>query len=417
MAESIGQRLQHAWNAFKSKDRRSLYSNTTYSYGVRPDRFRFQATNAASIVASIYNQISMDVAAAKVKHVKLDENRRYISDVPSGLNRCLDIEANIDQSGRAFMQDVVMSMFDEGCVAIVPVDTNMDPTVSGEYDIKSLRTAKILEWAPKHVRVRAYNEQLGIKEEVVLPKKMVAIIENPFYSVMNEQNSTLQRLVYKLNQLDAIDEQSSSGKMNLIIQLPFAIKTKARQDEANKRKQNLEDQLMGSKYGIAYTDATEKVTQLNRSVENNLMEQIEYLTSMLYSQLGMTKAIFDGTADEQTMLNYTNRTVEPILTAITDGLQRTFLTKTAMSRGQAIIYFREPFKFVPLMNLADIADRFTRNEILSSNELRAIIGFKPSNDPKADQLLNKNLNHNEDESKEDDKLVVDKLKGEKKNGK
>jgi hypothetical protein len=332
----------------------------------------------------------MDVAAVNIKHCRLDENGRYISDMKSGLNECLNLEANIDQTGRAFIQDVVMSMLDEGAVAIVAVDTSVDPKLSNSYDILSLRTGKIIEWFPAHVKVKVYNERTGQKEDITLPKRQVAIIENPLYAVINEPNSTMQRLIRKLNLLDAIDEQSGSGKLDLIIQLPYTIKSELRQQQADKRRKDIEEQLKGP-FGIAYTDATERITQLNRPVENNLMKQIEYLTSQFYGQLGITQAVMDGTADERTMLNYNNRTIEPILSAIVDAMRRVFLTKTARSQGQTITFFRNPFKLVAVADIANMADTFTRNEILSSNEFRQILGFKPSDDPKADQLVNSNI--------------------------
>jgi hypothetical protein len=338
----------------------------------------------------------MDAAAIEIKHVKLDSDDRYDSTVDSGLNNCLSLEANIDQTGRAFLQDVYMSMMDEGCVAIVPVDTSMNPKVTGSYDIETMRTGKITEWHPTKVRVRLYNERTGKKDEVLLPKSMVAIVENPLYAVINERNSTMQRLIRKLNLLDAIDEQSSSGKMDLIIQLPYVIKSEARRQQAENRRKDIETQLTGSKYGIAYTDGTERITQLNRPVENNLMKQIEYLTSMLYSQLGITQSILDGTADDKTMLNYYNRTIEPVVAAVVDEMKRKFLTKTARTQKQSIKFFRDPFKLVPVNDIAEIADKFTRNEIATSNELRQIIGWKPSKDPKADMLINSNLNHPEE---------------------
>lgn len=391
---TIKSRLQHAWNAFLNRDPtgRMDYFNMGYSSGVRPDKNRLRIGNERSIVTSIYNRIATDVASISIQHARLDQNGRYTEEISSGLNECLTIEANIDQTGRSFIQDVVMSMFDEGCVAIVPVDTTIDPKTTNSYDINSLRTAKILEWYPKHVRAQVYNDNTGIKEELILPKKMVAIIENPFYAVMNEPSSTSQRLIRKLNILDSIDEQSGSGKLDLIIQLPYVLKTQARKDQAEARRKDIEMQLSGSKYGIAYTDGTERITQLNRPVENNLMAQIQFLTSMLYGQLGVTEGVLDGTADEKTMLNYYNRTVEPIVSAITDEMKRKFLTKTARTQKQTLMVFRDPFKLVPVSELADIADKFTRNEILSSNEVRSIIGYKPSTDPKADELRNKNLN-------------------------
>lgn len=393
MPESFGSRLKHAWNAFTNKDPTESYRDlgTVNSYYYRPDRPRFTRGNERSIVTSVYNRIAVDVAAVDVMHVKLDENKRFVEEVNSGLNNCLTIEANIDQTGRAFLQDIVMSMMDEGCVAVVPVDTTINPKLSGSYDVNSMRTGKILEWYPQHVKVRLYNDRTGNKEEILVPKSMTAIIENPLYAVINEPNSTMQRLVRKLALLDVVDEQSSSGKLDLIIQLPYVIKSQARRDQAEQRRKDIEDQLSGSKYGIAYTDGTEHITQLNRSVENNLLKQVEYLTSMLYSQLGITQAVMDGTADEKTMLNYNNRTIEPILSAITDEMKRKFLTKTARTQMQSIEFFRDPFRLVPVDNIAEIADKFTRNEIMTSNEIRQIVGMKPSSDPKADELRNKNL--------------------------
>ena len=360
-------------------------------YSFRPDRVRFSRGNERSIVNSVYNRIALDVASIDIRHVKLDYNKRYIEDVPSALNNCLTLEANLDQTSRAFKQDIVMSMFDEGCVAIAPIDTKGDPFLTDSYDIHTMRTAKILEWYPDKVKMKAYNERTGRKEDLVMPKKVVAIIENPFFSVMNEPNSTLQRLIRKLNILDAIDEQSGSGKLDLIVQLPYVIKTESRRQQAEQRRSDIEQQLSGSKYGIAYTDGTEHITQLNRPVENNLMKQIEYLTSMLYSQLGITQSILDGTADETTMLNYYNRTIEPIISAIVDEMKRKFLTKTARTQSQSIMFFRDPFKLVPVAELAELADKFTRNEIMTSNEIRQIVGIKPSSDPSADELRNKNL--------------------------
>ena len=391
MESSFGSRLKHAWNAFLNRDPTPYYRDIGVSYSYRPDRFRMTRGNERSIVTSVYNRIALDVSAISIQHVRLDENGRFLSAIDSGLNRCLTLEANIDQTGRSFIQDVVMSMLDEGCVAIVPVDTTFDPKVTGSYDILSMRTGKILEWFPKHVKVRVYNDQTGNREDILLPKKTVAIIENPLYAVINEPNSTMQRLIRKLILLDAVDEQSSSGKLDLIIQLPYVIKTEARRQQAENRRKDIENQLSGSKYGIAYTDGTERITQLNRSVDNNLMKQIEYLTSMLYSQLGITQSVLDGTADDKTMLNYYNRTTEPIVSAIVDGMKRTFLTKTARSQMQSISFFRDPFKLVPVADLSEIADKFTRNEIMTSNEFRQIIGMKPSSDPKADELRNKNL--------------------------
>ena len=394
---SFGSRLKHAWNAFTNRDPTSKGIGPGVGYSYRPDRPRFTRGNEKSLTTSVYNRIALDVAAIDIKHCKLDKNNRYIKDVDSGLNNCINLEANIDQTGRSFIQDVVMSMLDEGCVAIVPVDTTFNPNDTNSYDIQTMRTAKIIEWKPTSVKVRIYNDRTGEKEELWVPKKTVAIIENPLYAVVNEPNSTMQRLVRKLNLLDIIDEQSGSGKLDLIIQLPYVIKTEARRAQAEQRRKDIEEQLSGSKYGIAYTDGTEHVTQLNRSLDNNLMKQIEYLTSMLYSQLGITQTILDGTADEKTMLNYYNRSIEPIVSAIVDELKRKFLTKTSRSQGQSIVAFRDPFKLVPVDNIAEIADKFTRNEIMTSNEIRQIIGMKPSNDPKADMLLNSNLNHTPEE--------------------
>lgn len=391
MDNSFGSRLKHAWNAFFSRDH-TTFRDTGPGYSHRPDRPRLSRGNERSIVTSVYNRIALDVAAIDIKHVKLDDSERYSETVKSGLNDCLSLEANIDQTGRAFLQDVVMSMFDEGCVALVPIDTTTNPLQTDSYDIKSIRTGKVIEWYPRHVKVRVYNDRTGQKEEVIMPKSKVAIIENPLYSVMNEPNSTLQRLIRKLNLLDAVDEQSSAGKLDLIIQLPYVIKSDKRKEQAEARRQDIEQQLSGSKYGIAYTDGTERITQLNRPIENNLMKQIEYLTSMLYSQLGITTTILDGTADDKTMLNYYNRTIEPIVAAIVDEMKRKFLTKTARTQLQTIMYFRDPFSLVPVGQLAEIADKLTRNEIASSNEIRQIIGWKPSQDPKADELRNKNLN-------------------------
>ena len=389
----IRDRLQHAWNAFVYNDNtyvdpQNLGGLSTY----KPDRVHFSRGVERSIVTSVYNRLALDVSSIAIKHVRLDENGRFKEEVDSGLQNCLNVEANIDQTGRAFLQDVVMSMLDEGCVAIVPVDTTIDPAKSGSYEINTMRTGKILEWYPAHVRVRVYNDRKGIHEELVLPKSSVAIIENPLYAVINEPNSTMQRLIRKLNLLDVVDEQTSSGKLDLIIQLPYVIKTDARRKQAEERRKDIEMQLSGSKYGIAYTDGTERITQLNRPAENNLMKQVEYLTSMLYSQLGLTQSIMDGSADDKTMLNYYNRTVEPILAAITDEIKRKFLTKTARSQKQTIMYFRDPFKLTPVLDLAEIADKFTRNEIMTSNEIRQIVGMKPADDPSADELRNKNLN-------------------------
>ena len=396
MAQTFLNRIKNAWNAFvNNRDPTSKWKDIGSSYYYRPDRQRFTGGNERTIVTSVYNRIAMDVAAIDIKHVRLDENDRYLETIDSGINRCFSEEANIDQTGRAFIQDIVMSMLDEGCVAIVPVDTNVDPTLSNSYDILSMRVGKILQWYPNHIQVRVYNDRTGNKEDIILPKETVGIIENPLYAVINEPNSTMQRLIRKLSLLDAIDEQSSSGKLDLIIQLPYTIKTEARRQQAEQRRKEIEMQLTNSKYGIAYTDGTEHITQLNRPIENNLMKQIEYLTSMLYSQLGITTAILDGSADEKTMLNYYNRTIEPIISAIVCEAKRKFLTKTARSQRQSFLFFRDPFKLVPISQIADIADKFTRNEIASSNEIRQCIGMKPSKDPKADMLINSNLNQPE----------------------
>lgn len=391
MPETFGSRLKHAWNAFTNKDPTGPSGDSGAGFYYRPDRPRFSRGNERSIVTSVYNRIALDVASININHVRLDDNDRFTSIISSGLNECLTLNANIDQTGRGFIQDVVMSMLDEGSVAIVPVDTTFDPKVTGSYDINSMRTGKILEWKPKHVKVCLYNDRTGQKEEIWLPKDTVGIIENPLYAVMNEPNSTMQRLIRKLNLLDVVDEQSGSGKLDLIIQLPYVIKTEARRAQAENRRQDIEQQLSGSKYGIAYTDGTERITQLNRPIENNLLKQIEYLTVMLYGQLGISQAVMEGTADEKQMLNYNNRTIEPIISAIVDEMKRKFLTKTARSQKQSIMFFRDPFKLVPVENVAEIADKFTRNEIMTSNEFRQVIGMKPSDDPKADQLRNANI--------------------------
>ena len=394
----IRDRLQHAWNAFVYND--NSYTNPQNLGGFstyKPDRVHFSRGVEKSIVTSVYNRIALDVSSITIKHVRLDDNGRYVEEINSGLQNCLNVEANIDQTGRAFLQDVVMSMLDEGCVAIVPVDTTVNPAVSGSYEINTMRTGKILEWYPAHVRVRVYNDRKGIHEELTLPKSTVAIIENPLYAVINEPNSTMQRLIRKLNLLDVVDEQTSAGKLDLIIQLPYVIKSEARRKQAEERRKDIEMQLSGSKYGIAYTDGTERITQLNRPAENNLMKQVEYLTNMLYSQLGLTQSILEGSADEKTMLNYYNRTIEPIIAAIVDEIKRKFLTKTARAQKQSIMFFRDPFKLVPVENMAEIADKFTRNEIMTSNEIRQIVGMMPSKDPGADELRNKNLNQSAEE--------------------
>lgn len=386
----LADRLAHAWNAFVNNERPYASNDYGNAYYSRPDRIRFTRGNERSIVTSIFNRIALDTSSIEIKHVKLDEEGRFVEEIKSGLNTCLTLEANKDQTARAFIQDIVMSMMDEGCVAIVPVDTTLDPKVTGSYDIDTMRTAKIVEWYPDHVKVRMYNDRNGKFAEVTLPKTMVAIVENPLYSVINEPNSTMQRLIRKLALLDMTDEKQSSGKLDLIIQLPYVIKSQARKEQAEERRKDIEMQLAGSKYGIAYTDGTEHITQLNRSVENNLMGQIEYLTNMVYSQLGITQEVLNGSANEETMLNYYNRTIEPIISAITDEMKRKFLTKTARTQLQSIKFYRNPFKLVPISSIADIADKFTRNEIMTSNEIRQEIGMKPSKEPKADQLLNSN---------------------------
>lgn len=388
----LGDRLQHAWNAFvNNRDpTRNLFDYGGYRY--RPDRVRFSGGNEKTIITSVYNRIAIDAAAIDIKHVRLDKDGRYLEDMESGLNNCLSLEANLDQTGRAFLQDVYMSMFDEGCIAIVPVEADLNPDSTGSYTILSMRTGKILEWRPDSIKVRLYNEKTGNKEEIWVKKRNAAIVENPLYAVMNEKNSVMQRLIRKLNLLDAVDEQASSGKLDLIIQLPYVIKSENRRQQADKRRKDIEDQLTNGKYGIAYTDGTERITQLNRPIENNLLKQIEYLTSMLFSQLGITQGVMDGTADDKTMLNYYNRTVEPAVATVVDEMKRKFLTKTARSQRQSIDYFRDPFVLVPVNDLAEIADKFTRNEIMTSNEIRQKVGIKPSKDPKADQLVNSNIN-------------------------
>lgn len=418
---SLAERVKRGWNAFRNKNPTYQYQDIGDSYYYRPDRVRFTRGNERSIVTAIYNRIAMDAAAVTIQHVKLDKDGRYESTLDTGLNRCLNLEANADQSGRAFLQDVYMSLFDEGCIAIVPVDTSFDPTDTGSYDIDSMRTGKIVEWYPRHVKVRVYNDQIGRKEDLVLPKSTVAIVENPFYAVMNESSSTMQRLIKKLNLLDAIEEQCGSGKLDLIVQLPYIIKTEARRDQAEKRRKDIESQLASSKYGIAYTDGTERITQLNRPVENNLLKTIEYLTNMAYSQLSINQSIMDGTADEKSMLNYDTRTIEPLVSAVVDAMKRVFLTKTARTQGKSIMFFRDPFKLVPAQELAEISDKLTRNEIATSNEMRQVIGWKPSKDPKADQLVNSNISQPteqkvptpKDQSSESNK---EKLKEEVQNG-
>ena len=388
MGNTFVSRLKHAWNAFLNRDPTFSVGGGSY---YRPDRARLSRGNERSIVTSVYNRIALDAAAINMMHARLDDDGRFLSVIDSGLNNCLSVEANLDQTGRSFIQDVVMSMLDEGCVAMVPVDTTLNPRITAAFDVNSIRTGKILEWFPEHVRVSVYNDKTGKKEELLLPKRSVAIVENPLFAVINEPNSTMQRLIRKLNLLDAIDEQSGSGKMNMVIQLPYIVKTPLQKERADRRRKELEDQLASSKYGVAYVDGTERITQLNRPLDNNLMTQIEYLTSMLYSQLGITQNVMDGSADDKTMLNYYNRTIEPIISAIVDEMIRKFLTKTARSQKQSIRFFRDPFKLVPVNDIAEIADKFTRNEIMTSNEFRQIVGFKPSDDPKADKLNNSNL--------------------------
>lgn len=394
----ISDRLRHAWNAFTStEERRRTTPYTEYygaSYGRRPDRPQVYISNERSIISSIYTRLGIDAASIQIKHVRTDDQDRYLEDVLSGLNDCLTLRANIDQAARQFRQDVVITMLDKGIAAIVPIDTTLDPTVSGTWDIKTVRVGEVVTWYPNHVRLNVYNDKTGLREEITMPKNTVAIIENPLYAIMNEPNSTLQRLIRKLNLLDAVDEQSASGKLDLIIQLPYVIKSEARRTQAEQRRQDIEFQLKGSQYGIAYTDGTEKITQLNRPAENNLMAQVQYLTDMLYSQLGLTPEVMNGTADEKIMLNYWLRTIEPILDAVVEAMRWSFLTKTARSQKQSILYFRDPFKLVPIGGdggIADIADKLSRNEILSSNELRGVLGFQPSKDPKADELINSNM--------------------------
>lgn len=391
---SLGERLKHGWNAFTNQDDDHRIESFNYgaSYGgMRPDRVRLHISNERSIISSIYTRLAIDAATIEIKHVRLDDDNRYLDDIKSGLNECLTLEANIDQAARAFRQDIVMTLFDKGVAAIVPVDTTLNPELSGGYDIETLRVGEVVAWYPRHVRVSVFNTEVSRREEVTLEKRVVAIVENPLYTVMNEPNSTLQRLIRKLNLLDSVDEAASSGKLDLIIQLPYVIKSEARRQQAEQRRQDIEFQLKGSKYGIAYTDGTERITQLNRPSENNLLKQIEYLTSLLYGQLGLTEEIMNGTADEKAMLNYHNRTIEPILASMTEAMKRTFLTKTARSQKQSIEFFRDPFRLVPINDIAEIADKFTRNEILSANEIRSVIGIRPSSDKKADQLKNSNM--------------------------
>ena len=391
---TFGERLAHAWNAFTSRDPTRWYPQQDYGamYSSRPDRIRLTRGNERSIVNAVYNRIALDAASCKILHARVDEDNHYVETIDSGLNYCLTTEANLDQTGKAFIQDAVMSLLDEGSIAIVPTETTIDPKKSSSFDIKSLRVCKIVQWYPRSIKVHAYNENTGKYEEIIVPKTTTAIVENPFYSVMNEPNSTLKRLIRKLNLLDAVDEQSSSGKLDLIIQLPYVIKTESRRQQAEQRRKDIEMQLSGSKYGIAYTDGTEKITQLNRAVENNLLKQVEFLTSMLYGQLGLTEEILKGTADDKAMMNYYTRTIEPILDAILDEMKRKFISKKARTQRQSIIFFKDIFRLVPAIDMAEVVDKFTRNEVLTSNEVRAIIGFKPSDDPRADELRNKNLN-------------------------
>ena len=398
MSETIGSRFKNAWNAFFSRDPTPIFDNSGNSSSYRPDRYRPTRGNERSIITAINNRIAIDVAAIPIRHVRLDEDGGYLNTIDSGLNNCLNLEANLDQTGRAFIQDAVLSMLDEGCVALVPTVTDVNPDYTDSYDIYEIRTGKITEWYPKKVKVEVYNDNSGRKQQIIRPKRKVAIIENPMYSVMNEPNSTMQRLIRKLKLLDAVDEQSSSGKLDLIIQLPYVVKTETRRQQAENRRKEIEEQLTGSKYGIAYTDGTERITQLNRAVENNLLKQVEYLTSMIFSQLGITHTILDGTADEKTILNYRNRIIEPILSAIVDAMKVRFITKTARTQGQSISFFMEPFKLVPVSEIAEIADKFTRNEIMTSNEIRQIVGMKPSSAPQADELRNKNLNRSNEET-------------------
>nr|DAJ23082.1 MAG TPA: portal protein [Caudoviricetes sp.] len=390
MEINIGSRLKHAWNAFLNRDPPgSRYYGGGYSY--RPDRMRFSRGSERTIINAIYNRIALDAASITINHVKLDENNRFDSIIDSGLNYCLNTEANADQTGRGLIQDIVMTFLEEGVAAVVPEKTNFDPRYSNSYEIYSMRVGVPVEWYPNHVRVRLFNELTGQKEEITFPKKMVALIENPFYAVMNAPNSTMQQLVRKLALLDVVDEQAGSGKLDMIIQLPYVIKSPARREQAEQRRADIEQQLSGSKYGIAYTDGTERIVQLNRSLENNILKSIEYLTNMVYSQLGVTQEILNGTADEKTMNNYMNRIIEPVIAAIADEFKRKFLTKTARTQGQSIMFFRDPFRLAPVSMIAEMADKFTRNEIMTPNEFRQMIGMKPSKDPKSDQLANRNI--------------------------
>lgn len=413
MEFSFGNRLKHAWNAFINKDSERQYFNYGYSSGYRRDRPKFSRGVDRTIISSVYNRIALDVSQMTIQHVKLDDNGRYKETMDSKFNDCLTLEANIDQTSRDFIQDLVLTMFDEGCAAIVPVDTSDDILRTGSFDILSMRVGKIVEWFPRAVRINVYNDRTGEREEIVLPKERVAIVDNPFYCVMNESNSVVQRIIQKFRLLDAVDEYSSSGKLDLIIQLPYVIKTKAREDQAEQRRKLIENQLANSKYGIAYIDGTEHITQLNRSLENNFLTQIQYLVDLFYSQMGITSEVMNSTADEKTMLNYNTRTIEPIISAISDNMKRKFLTKTARSQGQSIMFFKDPFKLVPVSDLAEIADKMTRNEIMSSNELRQIIGMKPSSDPSADELRNKNLSQPaENKQPSNVQKLIDKVSAE-----
>ena len=411
MAQPFFGRLKHGWDVFREKDKQLEkpveYGSPSFGISRRPHTASYGLMNKNNIIVPIYNRIAIDVAAIDIRHVRIDDNNRYVEDIKSGLNECLTLSSNIDQVSRAFFQDAIMTLCEEGAIAIVPVETTINPLNSGGFDIGSLRIGTIAEWYPRHVKVRVYNDQVGRQEEVVLPKSFVAIVENPLYAVMNESNSLLQRLLRKLSLLDSVDEQTSSGKLDLIMQLPYVIKTEARREEAERRRQMITDQLKDSQYGIAYTDGTERITQLNRPAENNLLAQVEYLTNQLHGQLGITKEIFDGTADESTMINYFNRTVEPFLASLTMSMRRTFLTKTARTQGQSIEFYRDPFQLVPVSQIAEIADKFTRNEIASSNDLRTVIGWKPSNDPKADELRNSNLSQPNPEQGSEEEDVVD----------
>lgn len=413
MADTFGSRIKNAWNAFRSRDQTSkqAYEDYGIGYSRKPDRARLSLGNERSIVAALYNRIAIDVASITFQHVRVDQNGRYVETIDSSLNDCLTLSANLDQTARAFIQDAALTLFDAGAIALIPVETSADPDKTGGYDVYQLRVGRIVEWYPKHVRLDAYDERDGRHHEFVMRKDSVAIVENPLYTVMNEPNSTLRRLVRKINLLDGVDEQTSSGKLDIIVKLPYAVRSEAKMKLAEERKRQIEEQLAGSKYGIAYIDATESVTQLNRAAENNLLSQIEYLTKEVFSQIGATEAVFYGTANEQEMLNYHNRTIEPIVDAFVTAMTRSFLTKTARTQGQRIMYFRDPFKLVPVSQIADIADKFTRNEVLSSNEVRAIVGYKPVQDQRADELRNKNLNQSKDNPAGSGPLTSDENEG------